>query len=132
MSLASALARRAVLAGLLLMPAGWAVAGESRPFTPQALAAAKASGKPVLIEVTASWCYICAAQKPVIASLSQKPDFAAMQVLVVDFDSQKDALRALGAQRQSTLIVFRGDKETGRSVGVTNPAAIEALLRTAL
>ena len=49
MSLASALARRAVLAGLLLMPAGWAVAGESRPFTPQALAAAKASGKPVQI-----------------------------------------------------------------------------------
>ena len=55
-----------------------------------------------------------------------------MVVFKVDFDSQKDALRALNAQRQSTLIVFKGEKETGRSVGDTNPGSIEALLDSAL
>ena len=36
-----------------------------------------------------------------------------------DTDSQKDALRSLRVQRQSTLIVFKGDKLTARECGVT-------------
>jgi hypothetical protein len=34
---------------------------------------------------------------------------------------QKNALRARKANRQSTIIVLKGDKEVGRSVGVTDP-----------
>jgi thioredoxin len=37
-----------------------------------------------------------------------------------------------GARLQSTLIVFKGDKEEGRSVGDTNRASIAALLNKAL
>ena len=46
----------------------------------------------------------------------------------VDFDSQKDVVRAMGAQMQSTLIVFRGKDERGRSTGQTDPGVIRALL----
>jgi hypothetical protein len=46
----------------------------------------------------------------------------------VDFDSQKDAVKAFGARMQSTLITFKGSLETGRSVGDTNPGSIAALL----
>ena len=35
-------------------------------------------------------------------------------------------------QRQSTLIVFKGKQEAGRSVGDTNAASIEALLAKGL
>ena len=49
----------------------------------------------------------------------------------VDFDSQKDAVRRFGAPMQSTLIAFKGGRETGRSVGDTNPQSIAALLAKA-
>jgi thioredoxin 1 len=34
----------------------------------------------------------------------------------------------MGAQKQSTLIVFDGATEKGRSTGETDPAAIQSLL----
>jgi hypothetical protein len=44
------------------------------------------------------------------------------------FDSQKELLRKLKVQKQSTLIVFKGNKEVGRSTGDTKKESIEALL----
>jgi len=102
------------------------------PFTAAAFAAATAAGKPVLVDIAADWCPVCKAQHPVVQGLKAKPDFADLVVLTVDFDTQKDVVRSFGAQHQSTLIVFRGTKETGRSVGDTDPASIEALLRSAI
>ncbi|MGD9659324.1 MAG: thioredoxin family protein, partial [Methylocystis sp.] len=55
------------------------------------------------------------------------PKFADVVMFRVDFDSQKGALRRLKANRQSTIIVFKGDKEVGRSVGATDPGALSAL-----
>ena len=50
----------------------------------------------------------------------------------VDFDTQKDDVRAFKATSQSTLIAFKGDAETARSVGDTNPASIATLVKSAL
>ena len=47
---------------------------------------------------------------------------------VVDYDSQKEAMRTLNARDRSTLIVFKGSKEVARSVADTNTTSIEALL----
>lgn len=102
-----------------------------QPFTQAAFDKAKADGKPILIEVTAPWCPTCRAQKPIIESLARKPDYAALQVFKVDFDSQADALKLFRAQQQSTLIAFRAGQEAGRSVGDTDPARIEALVKAA-
>ena len=52
-------------------------------------------------------------------------------VFRVDFDSQKDAVKRFGARMQSTLITFKDGKETGRSVGDTDPASIAALVAKA-
>jgi hypothetical protein len=51
---------------------------------------------------------------------------------VVDFDSQKDLVERFGARMQSTLVVFKGNTEEGRSVGDTYRASIEALLNKTL
>jgi hypothetical protein len=51
---------------------------------------------------------------------------------VVDFDNQKDAVKSFGARMQSTLIAFKGEHETGRSVGDTDRASIAALLNKTL
>lgn len=101
------------------------------PFNDAAFTAAQASGKSILIEVTAPWCPTCKAQAPILSGLRQKPEFKNYAVFTIDFDSQKDLLRKFGATRQSTLIVFKGKTEAGRSVGDTNAASIEQLLKKA-
>jgi thioredoxin 1 len=84
------------------------------------------------VHVFAPWCPTCRAQEPTVRRVEADPKFADVVMFRVDFDSQKSALRTLKANRQSTIIIFKGDKEVGRSVGVTDPGAISALLAKAL
>ncbi len=102
---------------------------QPKPFDAKAFAAAQAAGQTILVEVSAPWCPTCKVQKPILSRLGAKPEFAKFAFFEIDFDSQKDALRQMRAQSQSTLIVFKGAQEAGRSVGDTNPASIEALLK---
>ncbi|GLI24504.1 thiol-disulfide isomerase/thioredoxin [Xanthobacter flavus] len=97
-------------------------------YTPAAFADAQKAGKPILVEIHASWCPVCAAQAPILGELLASPKFKDMVVFRVDFDSQKDVVKAFGARSQSTLIVYRGKTEEGRSVGDTAKPSIEALL----
>jgi thiol-disulfide isomerase/thioredoxin len=109
-----------------------AYTAETRTFTPDAFAAAQKSGKPVFVGVHASWCPICAKQKPILSELMAEPKFKNLVYFVVDFDSQKDAVKSFGVRMQSTLIAFKGDHETGRSVGDTDRSSIAALLNKTL
>lgn len=118
----------AVAAGTLLATAS--TAADHRPYSAAAFDAAQAAGRPILVDVYAPWCPTCRAQEPVIERLTAQPAYADLIVFRVDFDSQRDALRRFGAQRQSTLIAFRGTRETGRNVGVTAYFEIERLLQT--
>jgi thiol-disulfide isomerase/thioredoxin len=98
------------------------------PFTQPAFVASQQQGKTILVEITASWCPVCAKQRPILSELLTKPEFHDWVVYNVDFDTQKDVVRAMGAQMQSTLIVFHGGTELGRSTGDSNPVSIRALL----
>ena len=119
------LAKFALLALVLPRPA---LANNETPFTRAAFEAAQKSGKSILIEIHASWCPTCRAQKPIIDGLLATPKFKDVVTFRIDFDAQVDEVRAMGAQSQSTLIGFKGTKETTRSVGDTDPASIEQLL----
>ena len=128
--------RRAILACAIALPlaatafaGAFAVTGAiPAAYTPTAFADAQKAGKPILVEIHASWCSVCAAQAPILGELLATPRFKDMVVFRVDFDSQKDAVKAFGARSQSTLIVYNGKTEAGRSVGDTGKASIEALL----
>jgi thiol:disulfide interchange protein len=102
------------------------------PFTTKALASAQQSGKPVLVHVHADWCPNCQAQKKILAKLLAQPELKNYQVLQVDFDTQTAVVKALGVRYQSTLIVYKGNKEMGRSTGNTNEQDIAALLKKAV
>ena len=116
---------------LAVLPAA-ALAASPVPFTADAFAKAQQAQKPILIHVHADWCPTCRAQIPAILGLESNPDYKNLVVFKVDFDAQREVLAKFGVRSQSTLIVFKGGAEAGRSVGVTNPAAIEALARQAL
>ena len=109
-----------------------AFATETEAFTPDALAAAQKAGRPIFVTIHATWCPICKAQTPILSELMADPKFKNLVYFVVDFDSQKDAVNFFGAQMQSTLIAFKGEHETGRSVGDTDRASIAALLNKTL
>jgi thioredoxin 1 len=109
-----------------------AFATETKPFTADAFAAAQKAGKPIFVDVHASWCPICAKQKPILSELTADPAFKNLVFFVVDYDSQKDAVKFFGVRMQSTLIAFKGEHETGRSVGDTDRTSIAALLNKTL
>ena len=126
-----ALLAAGILAGAMLgsLPAS---AADWKPFTQAEFSAAQKDGKSILVDIFAPWCPTCRAQKPILEELTAKPEFKDLVVLVVDFDHQTDDVRALKAQQQSTLIVYKGAEEIARTVGETNPGNIEALLKGAL
>ena len=119
----------ASIAGLSFAAAAWAA---GKPYDQAGLEAAQAAGKLILIEVHADWCPTCRAQEPIVSDLMRDPKNAGFVVLRVDFDNQKDVLKRLRAQHQSTLIVFKGRKEVSRSTGETRKDEIAAQLAKAL
>jgi thioredoxin 1 len=123
--------RRDVLAAIVLcatLVAGPFAFAEDQRFNQKAFEAAQAAGKPILVEVTAPWCPVCKAQAPILSRLKADPRFKDLAAFTIDFDSQKDLLKKFNVQKQSTLIVFKGKLEAGRSTGDTNAASIEQLL----
>jgi thioredoxin 1 len=107
-------------------------ATEPAAYDARAFEAAQGEGRPILVQISAPWCPICRAQKPILAALSADPRFKALAVFTIDFDTQRDLVRRFGAQMQSTLIVYRGKTEVARSVGETQPEWIEQLLEKVL
>ena len=110
---------------------GTAQAATEMPYSDSAFAAAQQAGKPILIDITAPWCPVCAKQHPILSELYTQPEFKDLQVFDVDFDSSKPLLHTLGVQMQSTMIVYHGGKEAGRATGVTAAPAIHDLLAKA-
>jgi thiol-disulfide isomerase/thioredoxin len=102
------------------------------PYSAEAFKAAQAAGSPILVEIHAGWCPTCKAQKPILDKLTADPKFKNLKIFLVDFDSMKTEVKQFGAQMQSTLIVFKGAVEQGRSVGDTKEASIAALLDKSL
>ena len=124
----------ALVAGALAfvapLPPSWA--NSAVPFSADAFKAAQAAGSPILVEIHADWCPTCKAQRPILDRLTAEPKFKGLKIFRVDFDAQKPVVKEFGAQMQSTLIVFKGTAEQGRSVGDTKEASIAALLDKSL
>ena len=107
-------------------------ATEKQPFTDAAFKAAQAAGRPVLVDVFASWCPTCRAQKPHVDAMAADPRMKEARFFTVDFDTQKDVLRRLNVRSQSTLVAFNGREERARATGITDPVQIRDLLLQAL
>jgi thiol-disulfide isomerase/thioredoxin len=106
-----------------------AMAGGIKPFSQQDFDKLTAEGKPVVLDVSASWCPTCKAQKPIIDALMKQPAYKDVTLLTIDFDANKPALRQFKVTMQSTLVAFKGARELARSVGDTTPEGIEGLVK---
>jgi thioredoxin 1 len=109
-----------------------AAAQPIRPFSTAALKAAQAKGEPVLVDAFAPWCPTCRAQAPTLDAIAASPDYAKLVILRLDYDHQIAEKKALGINQQSTLIAFKGSREVGRTLGVTQADQIKAFAATPL
>lgn len=123
--------RKLLAAVSILFAAGAAQALETAPYSPAALAAAQQAGAPVAVHFHAGWCSTCRLQEKALESLRSDPHLD-LTVLVADFDQERELKARLGIRAQSTIVVFRGTRETTRLLGQTSPQAIRAALNTAL
>jgi len=106
-----------------------AMAGEIKPYTQAEFDKLAKDGKPVVVDVSATWCPTCKAQKPIVDGLMNQPAYKDVTLLTVDFDSAKPALKKFKVSMQSTLVAFKGGKEVGRSTGDTTPEGLEGLIK---
>lgn len=89
-------------------------------YSPQKFAAAQESGKTIVVDVHADWCPTCKAQAPILRAIAQDERSAEVVFLRVDYDKDKAFLRDHRIPRQSTILVFKGKQEVGRSIAETN------------
>jgi thiol-disulfide isomerase/thioredoxin len=106
-----------------------AMAGDIKPFSQAEFDKLTHDGKPVVLDISATWCPTCKAQKPIIDGIMKQPAYKDVTLMAIDFDSAKPTLKAFKVNKQSTLIAFKGDKEVGRSVGDTTPEGLEGLIK---
>lgn len=121
----------ALLAALaLLAVANFVFALDIQPYSPEKLATMQKAGASVALHFHADWCPTCKAQDKVFNGW--KGDAAVPgTLLLVDYDKERELKRQLGVRMQSTVIAYKGSKETGRLAGDTDPKALRALLDSA-
>lgn len=122
---------RALLAGLALIAASAAAAGEV-PFDQKTFDELRNSGRPSVIHVYATWCGTCKVQAGIVTPLLAEPEFASLTLLKADFDQEKGLLQSLGVSDRSTFVAFSGTREVGRSVADMDRNSIANLLRKTL
>jgi thiol-disulfide isomerase/thioredoxin len=121
------------LAGAALLAVAAAVASAREvPFRQATFDKAVAAGQPVIVDIQASWCPTCKAQRPIVESLLRDPKMKSVTLFSADFDTEQALKKQLRVVQQSTFVVFKGGKEVGRSTGETRKDAIAALFDKAL
>ncbi|VAW85489.1 hypothetical protein MNBD_GAMMA18-1704 [hydrothermal vent metagenome] len=79
---------------------------------------AQEQGKMIVVDIYKDGCGTCLKQVPALeAAREMYPD---AQFFRVDFASDDEAVKKFRAIKQSTIIVYRGTEERGRSMGETN------------
>lgn len=120
------------IAAALTITAAVASAAEPMPFNQQAFMKAKSEGKTVLVDFHADWCPVCRKQASVLPDVLKHDSYQNVVAFTANFDSEKKLEKKLKVNHQSTLVVFKGEKEVARESGVTTADGIEKLLSKGL
>ena len=101
-------------------------------YSAERFASAQAAGRTIVVDVHADWCPTCKAQAPILETLRNDKRLENVTFMRVDFDTEKDFLRTHRVPRQSTILVFKGKQETGRSIAETDPARLRSFVLQAV
>ena len=101
-------------------------------YSAQGFAKAQQSGNAIVVDVYATWCPTCRAQEPILDELREDKRLSNVTFVKVNFDKDKDFLRAHRIPRQSTILVFKSEKEVARSIAETDRTRLRKLVFDAI
>jgi thioredoxin 1 len=90
------------------------------------------SGATVVLDFHANWCPTCRAQSKAFETLLKEDKLAGLTLYKVDYDKSDDLKKKYGVMKQSTLVLFKDQKEIDRSMGVTDVDALRTFLSKGL
>lgn len=93
---------------------------------------AQKDGSLIMVDVYASWCPTCLSQHETLETLLETPEYDGVRGFRVDFDDDRDFIRAHRVNAQSTIIIYDGRQEISRTVGVTSADGIHSQLSQAV
>jgi thioredoxin 1 len=126
MSLFTGLLAAAMIFGTSLM------AQDDNAYDEAAFRQAQSEGKTIVLEVYAAWCPACNIQSSRLeALLREKPEFANVRLFVIS-NGDSEMKQAFQVSSRGTVIVFRGSRETGRSILETDRDALATLIESGL
>ncbi len=85
------------------------------------------SGKPVLVDFTATWCGPCKMMAPVLEQVKRNLGDR-ITIIKIDIDKSPQTANAYGVQSVPTLILFREGVATWRQSGVMTAPSLMATL----
>ena len=123
---------RYLISLILIISTMSAHALNKQPYSQALFDQLQAKGDVVLIDVYASWCSTCKKQQKAITAYQKSNPGSKFHILEVDYDKDKDVVRKFRAPRQSTLLLYKGDKQFWFSVAESRPQVIAAELNKAI
>jgi len=84
------------------------------------------TGKTIVINSWNKYCSTCAAQTKVFDQAMK--DFKDVEFLFYEQDKNKDIAKTLGINYWTTIVVFKGQNEVGREMGLTDKDQIYDLI----
>lgn len=85
------------------------------------------SNEPFLLDFSAVWCGPCKALAPIVSKLADEFK-GKVKVGQLDIDDSPGVASKFAIKSVPTILIFKGGKESGRHVGVTNKETLVKLL----
>ena len=119
--------KKFLLLFLILLPFNSIAQEKKTTFNEELFKKAQSDGKIVLVSSWIEYCYSCASQMKVLDKA--KKEFENVEYFAFDV-TNKEISSLFNVQYQSTILIFKDNKEIHRSIGITNKAEIYKIIKS--
>ena len=112
---------------LILLPFNSFAIEKKTTFNEELFKKAQSDGKLVLVSSWTEYCYSCASQMKVLDKA--KKEFENLEYFAFDV-TNKEISSLFNVQYQSTILIFKDNKEIHRSIGITNKDEIYKIIKS--
>ena len=110
--------------------------GKETTFTKELFDKAQSEGKVVIVSSWIKYCSSCASQMKVLKKAKNKGELSDIKFDNIEYFSfdvtNKEISNLLNIQYQTTLLIFKGNKEVYRSIGETTEGLIYEALKASI
>ena len=118
--------KKLILILIILIPISSLASEKKTTFDEQLFKNALADGKTVVVSSWIKYCYSCASQMKVLNKAND--DFKNMEYFTFDV-TNKEISNLFNVQYQSTILIFKNNKEVYRSIGETSEQVIYSIIK---